>query len=259
MYRNFVPIGLQNQADKLIADLTALSETLTECPYCQHQALYVINISSGYYRCKSCKRSFNRSLNTPFYRLAPLELLPTIAEYRLCGYGYAAISHELDNRSVWTIKNRVQAIEQYMQSHYSELYQWYQPFNNGAKVALPDAVIKQTEALKNWLNELLQATKAVCPHCGSDQGQKIGEKRAQFRCKTCWRYFSNLKGTGLEHLGGSENWFAMIDMLVAGKTNREIQQQLNLSAGTVTKAKRSWLYIIEKRNLLILKEWLLSR
>lgn len=256
MYHNFVPADLHNQADEFINTLKDLNNNLKQCPYCLHHDLYNINIAAGYFRCKSCKRNFNRSLNTRFYRLAPLKLLPVIAEYRLCGLNHVIIGKRLTDYSVWMIKRRVTAIEQYMQMHYAELYVWYQGIIENAEMAIPNIITEQSNLLKVWLNQVLLNTAATCPHCQSKDCQKIGLQRAQFRCKKCWRYFSNLKGTGLDHLGHSESWIQMIDMLVAWKSNREIEIALNMSSGTVTKAKRRWLDIIQKKNLLALKEWI---
>ncbi|WP_392563800.1 hypothetical protein RHO13_11190 [Orbus wheelerorum] len=258
MYSNFVPIKLHNNADALVADLSALSEKPTVCPYCQHHQLYAVNSSSGYYRCKSCKRGFNRSLNTPFYRLAPLEWLPIIAQRRLCGQSYTSIRREL-NCSAWVIKNRIDVIDEYMQTYYPELYQWYQDFVNDVKIDEPKIVQQQVEQLKAWVSGILQVADASCPHCSSTKVQKVGESRAQFRCKSCWRYFSNLKGTGLDHLGRCENWFTMIDLLVDGKTNREIENTLKISSGTMIKAKKQWFDIMQQHNLLILREWITNR
>lgn len=260
MYSNFVPTNLHNQAEALISDLKLLSDKPTECPYCKNTKLYFVNTSSGYCRCSVCKRGFNRSLNTPFYRLAPLELLPIIAGRRLCGQGYATIRHELNTYTPWVIKRRVRVIEQYMQTHYPELYQWYQPFIEGTQQSIPDNVVQQIQQLKSWVTGILNATTSTCPHCDSIHCQKMNDtRRAQFRCKSCWRYFSNLKGTGLEHLGYSENWLTMIDLLADGKNNHEIEQVLKISTGTVTKARRIWLDIMQRQNLLILKEWISSR
>jgi len=258
MYHNFVPINLSNNAEALLADLSALSEKPTICPYCQHHELYAVNSSSGYYRCKSCKRGFSRSLNTPFYRLAPLEWLPIIAERRLCGQSYKMIRREL-GCSLWVVKNRVDVINEYIKFHYPVLYQWYQDLVNEAKIDEPKIVQEQTEQLKAWVKGILQIVEATCPNCGTTKVQKVGEERAQFRCKSCWRYFSNLKGTGLEHLSRSENWLVMVDLLVEGKTNREIENCLKISSGTMVKAKKQWLEIMQQQNLLILREWIINR
>lgn len=259
MYHHFVPVKLHGKANALITDLKALTEAPTACPYCQHHDLYVIHSSSGYYRCKACKRSFNRSLNTPFYRLARLEWLPVIAERRLCGQSYATIRHELTDSTAWLIKRRGQVIEQYMQSHYPDLYQWYQTQQASSETDVPKAVKEQVEQLKSWVNNILQATQATCPHCESHKTQKVTDGRAQFRCKSCWRYFSQLKGTGLEHLAHSENWLKMIDMFVAGKSYQQMEHILTMSPATISKAKRNWLSIVQQQNLLVLKEWLTSR
>ncbi|WP_392561998.1 hypothetical protein RHO12_00380 [Orbus sturtevantii] len=258
MYHNFVPIKLHNNAEKLVANLTALSQKPVVCPYCQHNELYAVNTSSGYYRCKSCQRGFNRSLNTPFYRLAPLEWLPIIAERRLCGQSYITIRREL-NCSKWVVKNRSEIIEKYMQLNFSDLYNWYKNFINEAIIDEPLIVQEQAKQLKDWFDNILQTSQAICPHCDSAKTQKIGEHRAQFRCKNCWRYFSNLKGTGLEHLSRSENWWTMIDLLVKGKTNRQIESVLGISLGTIINYKKQWLKIIQQRNLLVLKEWIINR
>lgn len=259
MYHNFVPIKLHNDAEALMADLRALTEQPTICPYCQHSELYAVNQSAGYYRCKSCKRSFNRSLNTPFYRLAPLAWLEVIASRRLAGQSFNTIRHELGDCTTWVIKRRVQIIDVYMQLNYPALYQWYCTFVDNSNSDEPTIITQQVAQLKAWINQILQATTAICPYCGSNKVLKVGETRARFRCKSCWRYFSHLKGTGLEHLGNSENWFSMIDMLIAGATNREIEQKLKISSSTITHAKRNWLTIMQQQDLLILKEWLINK
>lgn len=258
MYRNFVPKPFHAQADQLINDLKSLMDKPTICPYCQHNQFYAINTKTGYYRCKSCKKGFNRSVNTPFYHLTHLDWLPSIAIRRLCGQHSALIRQEL-NCSLWMVKRRIVLIEQYMQQHYPELYQWYQHFIHNTDNELPIAVQQQTEQLKNWVNQQLQLNEATCPHCESPNTKKTNAARGQFRCKNCWRYFSTFKGTGLEHLSNSENWLTMIDMLVAGDTYQAIQQKLGISFGTITYHRRVWLKIMRHLGLFLLHEWIMGQ
>lgn len=74
MYSNFVPTHLLPYADQLIADLKALNAKPSYCPYCQYNQFYLVHDHPKYYRCKACHKGFNRSLNTPFYRLTPIEI-----------------------------------------------------------------------------------------------------------------------------------------------------------------------------------------
>lgn len=258
MYHHFVPIKLHAQADALIVDLKALSHPPIACPHCQHPQFYSINPLRGYYRCRSCKKGFNRSSGTVFYRLAPLEWLPMIASYRLCGRGYSAIRYELDYCTAQVVKKRVRAIELYMESHYPELYQWYMDFIAQPKTEHPQVVQEQHQQLKAWVTGILKEKQATCHYCGSNKAKKVGKSRASFRCQTCWRYFNNLKGTGLERLQHSENWLKMIDMLVDGKTNLAIQKELKISPNTMSRARWVWGGIMERLDLFVLKEWVSS-
>lgn len=258
MYSNFVPTHLLPYADQLIADLKALNAKPSYCPYCQYNQFYLVHDHPKYYRCKACHKGFNRSLNTPFYRLTPIEDLPVIAIRRLCGQSLFMIREEL-NYSIAVVKNRIQAIDRYMQTVYPELFQWSQNFIYAPKNELPQIIIQQINELKTWINDQLNVTHANCPYCGSMKTNRITEKRAQFRCNQCWRYFSYLKGTGLEHLRHSDKWFLMIDLLARGKNVDEMQLDLGLCRTTIFKNRKIWLKIIQHQGLLVLHEWILGR
>jgi len=256
MYHHFVPISLHASAQALINQLQALNHAPSQCPHCQHTRFYIINAEAGYYRCKSCHKGFNRSTSTPYHRLAPLAWLPLIAQLRLCGKSYAAIRYKLDYCTSATVKRRVNVIEQQMANSYPALYRWYQGFMEVGKTIQPTAVIEEIQQLKDWVNRLLQGDNLTCPYCQSDKIKKVTKTRARYRCQTCWRYFSNLAGSGLEHLSYSQHWLTIIDMLSAGKTIKAISETLNISHSTVTKARRTWLHIIQQQELLVLFEWI---
>lgn len=258
MYNNFVPTDLLSDADRLIADLKALNNKPLHCPFCQNRHFYLVHVHPKYYRCKACQKGFNSSFNTPFYRLTPVEHLPIIAIRRLCGQNLTMIRQELDCSAV-VIKHRINVIDSYMQNVYPLLYEWYQHFIQEPKTKIPSIIDQQVTELKDWINQQLNVTDASCPYCSSKKTERIGIKRAQFRCHQCWRYFSHLKGSGLEHLRHTEKWFAMIDNLVMSRSYEEIQQELNVSRTTVMKHHKVWLKIIQHRGLFVLKDWIIGR
>lgn len=252
----FIPTEHHLQARALIDWLkTRPFEEPDSCPRCGSKAFCKNQTQTSRinYRCQSCHRGFNQLTGTPFARMHHPHMWGIYAELRLTGLSIEAIE-QATGLSTHACSYRDKVLNRVMASDYPALWAWWAPHQCRIDEQLTQEVQAQLNVMMDWLNDLQHRQHSVCPHCGSDNTRRTGE-RPQFRCRPCDRNFNELTGTSLCRANRIDIWPAVVSALVRGDSNSDMARQFGFGVSTGARFRHLFVQRMEEMGLHEMAEW----
>ena len=203
MYREILPVKQHSVANRF---LRQLPELIASSPLCQ--------------------------------RLKPFSLFIDIAPWTLIAQPHSLIANEL-GLSPRVVLRRNNVIRQLLALHEPSLYQTILNLEK----TVPKGVIRQAQAFKSWITDLLNTSVMPCAHCTSMNTVRIGH-RLNFRCRSCRRTFNPLKAHHLNKLSHCHLWLPCIDLLMEGESCKTIHQKLGISVDTAAKWQLYFIWLM---------------
>jgi len=98
---------------------------------------------------------------------------------------------------------------------------------------LKSSLTQSPISIRQSITTTTEITK--CTNCESTNIVKFGSYngKRRFKCKTCQKTFSELTGTSICYIKKTDKWVRFIELMLEGKTIREISKTLVLSTKTV--------------------------
>lgn len=204
-YQKTIPKRLWQDADSLIDYVKHQPFTPPECcPHCQSNHMrhsFMTQRGQQYYQCLTCHRQFNNLTGTYFAKSNRhyLSLWADFVQLRLAGNSLKEIAKQMPiSRKAATNRDRI--ILQIMQDHFPDLHDWWHThiiYEDGQQT---EHVEKQAKAFKSWLKKLITQQTTT----------------------------NSLEGTALLGLPSMEKWTEFAELLIQGKRNVAIAEQLHI-------------------------------
>lgn len=239
-YYKTIPEKLWPEADTLVDYVTYAPFALPSCcPYCENRSFQKSFLIKDviYYRCLYCDKRFNHLTNTYFSKSKKefLELWPEFIKLRLAGHSLLHIAERM-NISRKAASNRDRIMLQIMQDKYPTLYAWWEPHQFYDDGRLTPVVKQQAKDFQQWLEKLITQQTAACPKCGHVNKRRYirtaskGRTRHRpcFICSHCEHNYNLLDGTEFVGLTHIDKWLDFTQLLVQGKHNIEIANEMEL-------------------------------
>ena len=263
-YKRFLPPELHDEVDALIyyLETTPYSQP-PYCPYCSSNRMWVNGTGKNgvdTYQCSHCKRCFNPTTDTPLHKQQAHELWPIQTKLMFYGCEKKTVALAM-GISFPSVPKREKVIEQVMQLHHQQLYQFWQQYKFALDHFIPAHIEEQIKQFQQWLTPIMQPQKILCPYCHQSKKSLRTDilSNTSYYCLTCGKRFSILNGSPFVKSSYPEKYIPYLTLLLKGLTDIEIYGELSVCQVTTLHWRNIYFEQMRNMGLFELIEWIVWR